>query len=194
MKKFNVIPIVLSLFGTVELALLAWHYFYYNLNIFDKPEIDCEINRQKNIRLDYYETENNVCFSYAIGATSDSQELVYVHLSNADKKTFNRINGRYAKDIKNVYSVLDPRINRLSAPTIQIVIIKGADPQTFEVLDGFWAKDKDSIFYKHREISEIDMETFELLDNLRIRDKNYIFEINPSKISDEFEVLKKNNE
>ncbi len=62
------------------------------------------------------------------------------------------------------------------SPSKQKMIIKAADPETFEALQRGWTKDKNNVYFDGIIINELDATSFTLLgDNKFLKDKNSIY-------------------
>ena len=53
--------------------------------------------------------------------------------------------------------------------------IKGADPKTFEVLNGIWACDAKHVYVFDSRLRKVDRTSFRVLNNLFAKDKDYVF-------------------
>ncbi len=83
--------------------------------------------------------------------TSSSKNL------DSTASTLHAINQDYVADHENVYYSLG-----------------GADPKTFRLLDQDYARDKNTIFYHGRRLSQVDPDSF-VVQNEIARDKNSVF-------------------
>lgn len=105
------------------------------------------------------------------------------------KNNFKKDNSYYAKDSKNVYYIqLDPSYildtdNTLKDNALKNVVkvLKGANPNTFEVINDYYSKDDKNIFYiswiveKEPLIKGADIKTFEVLNNDFSKDKDNVY-------------------
>jgi len=82
-------------------------------------------------------------------------------VDGADPKSFQPINGEYAKDNKHVYS--------------RAGIVEGADPNTFVYLGNDYAKDSQKVFFQANEIKSADPNTFQVIEYGWSKDKNDVY-------------------
>ena len=76
---------------------------------------------------------------------------------------------RYSKDDNNVYDTFYSE---------NIIVIKGADPKTFTILNSFYNRDKKFVYYGGSILSNADPKSFEILsDKLEFyaKDKSKVF-------------------
>lgn len=90
------------------------------------------------------------------------------NLKHADMKTFEVLDGFYAKDTTNVFCVFNK--------------IFGADPETFELLHAFTGKDKRAVYSGWNEILLADPNSFEMMNQRYGKDDAHVF-FDASKIS-----------
>jgi len=83
----------------------------------------------------------------------------------------------YSKTESKVYAVNQTRTGTPKADRVSrtVVVLKGADPKTFEVLEGPYAKDKRFAYLQGKRIVGADASTFELIKSNITRDKDYIY-------------------
>ena len=100
------------------------------------------------------------------------------------KNNLKKDNSYYAKDSKNVYYIqLDPSYILDTDNTLKNVVkvLKGANPNTFEVINDYYSKDDKNIFYiswiveKEPLIKGADIKTFEVLNNDFSKDKDNVY-------------------
>ncbi len=130
--------------------------------------------------------------NFTIEKTDDIEKGLFDCLNNEiDKDTFEVINSNYAKDKNNVYIFV-----RGDRGTSYCYKIAEADPESFEVVFNFWAKDSDSTFHEFKEIiGDVDSETFEVIDDNYAKDETHVYyqgsEI-PEADPETFEVIDDN--
>ena len=120
-------------------------------------------------------------------------------LEGLDPVTFEIINisgsaRRYLKDKNGIYSIIysmDGDSDKLALENLPY------DPQTYEVINQLYSKDKNNIYYSDRKIIGVDLPTFQRIDeNIYSKDKNNIY-FRGKKISgadkDTFEKIDKYN-
>ena len=120
-------------------------------------------------------------------------------LEGIDPVTFEIINisgsaRRYLKDKNGIYSIIysmDGDSDKLALENLPY------DPQTYEVINQLYSKDKNNIYYSDRKIIGVDLPTFQRIDeNIYSKDKNNIY-FRGKKISgadkDTFEKIDKYN-
>lgn len=95
----------------------------------------------------------------------------------------------FAKDEKAVYSTQrSTRIGKYKGYSDLLVKLKKSDPQSFEVINHIWAKDKNNVYCDGRIWSIIDPGTFEFLfvvkdrDTSFAKDKNSLFNTNGRRV------------
>lgn len=107
---------------------------------------------------------------------TDGQYLYYgdKKIENSDSKSFTIIpeSSYFAKDKNQVYYYSD------SVPSEFFYIIKGADPQTFKPLTGYYSRDDRHIFAAEKIIDGADLSSFEIINNKYAKDKNTIYYYN----------------
>ena len=121
------------------------------------------------------------------------------NLEGLDPVTFEIINisgsaRRYLKDKNGIYSIIysmDGDSDKLALENLPY------DPQTYEVINQLYSKDKNNIYYSDRKIIGVDLPTFQRIDeNIYSKDKNNIY-FRGKKISgadkDTFEKIDKYN-
>ena len=120
-------------------------------------------------------------------------------LEGIDPVTFEIINisgsaRRYLKDKNGIYSI----IYSMDGDSDKLVLENlPYDPQTYEVINQLYSKDKNNIYYSDRKIIGVDLPTFQRIDeNIYSKDKNNIY-FRGKKISgadkDTFEKIDKYN-
>ena len=120
-------------------------------------------------------------------------------LEGLDPVTFEIINisgsaRRYLKDKNGIYSI----IYSMDGDSDKLVLENlPYDPQTYEVINQLYSKDKNNIYYSDRKIIGVDLPTFQRIDeNIYSKDKNNIY-FRGKKISgadkDTFEKIDKYN-
>jgi len=120
-------------------------------------------------------------------------------LEGLDPVTFEIINisgsaRRYLKDKNGIYSI----IYSMDGDSDKLVLEKlPYDPQTYEVINQLYSKDKNNIYYSDRKIIGVDLPTFQRIDEyIYSKDKNNIY-FRGKKISgadkDTFEKIDKYN-
>ena len=120
-------------------------------------------------------------------------------LEGLDPVTFEIINisgsaRRYLKDKNGIYSIIysmDGDSDKLALENLPY------DPQTYEVINQLYSKDKNNIYYSDRKIIGVDLPTFQRIDEyIYSKDKNNIY-FRGKKISgadkDTFEKIDKYN-
>ena len=120
-------------------------------------------------------------------------------LEGLDPVTFEIINisgsaRRYLKDKNGIYSIIysmDGDSDKLALENLPY------DPQTYEVINQLYSKDKNNIYYSDRKIIGVDLPTFQRIDeHIYSKDKNNIY-FRGKKISgadkDTFEKIDKYN-
>ena len=121
------------------------------------------------------------------------------NLEGLDPVTFEIINisgsaRRYLKDKNGIYSI----IYSMDGDSDKLVLENlPYDPQTYEVINQLYSKDKNNIYYSDRKIIGVDLPTFQRIDeNIYSKDKNNIY-FRGKKISgadkDTFEKIDKYN-
>jgi len=84
-------------------------------------------------------------------------------ITNPDENKMVAIDETYSKNLKNVYCQGKD-------------IISGADPATFEKINNFWAKDKNSVYNNCNKVDGVDMSTFQIINNTDFaKDKNNVY-------------------
>ena len=141
-KKRNFKIALLIIF--LIIIIFGIEYIRYNLNIFDDPNIDCSLNQ--NQRFGFYKTENNVCYGYFIGVSSEEFEYVAFSIRNIDFNSFEAINRLYAKDKNYVYYAYKIRPELRNYRGMRVKLLDDVDLGTFEVLDDIYSKDKNYVF------------------------------------------------
>ncbi len=53
--------------------------------------------------------------------------------------------------------------------------IENADPNTFEALHVYWAKDKNNVYYKRESVNGVDLPTFEVINHEYGKDENNVY-------------------
>lgn len=53
--------------------------------------------------------------------------------------------------------------------------IKGADPNTFEILNTLYSKDKNYVYFIDEELVDSDTKTFEIINNFYSKDKKNVY-------------------
>ena len=120
-------------------------------------------------------------------------------IEGIDPITFEIINisgsaRRYLKDKNGIYSI----IYSMDGDSDKLVLENlPYDPQTYEVINQLYSKDKNNIYYSDRKIIGVDLPTFQRIDeNIYSKDKNNIY-FRGKKISgadkDTFEKIDKYN-
>jgi hypothetical protein len=85
-------------------------------------------------------------------------------VNNSEKIKFDQ---NYSKDSNNVYYMYSHG---------EKSTLVGADSLTFEQINEFWAKDKNSIYNNGRKIDGVDMQTFQIINNsVFAKDKNNVY-------------------
>ena len=94
-------------------------------------------------------------------------------IADADAKTFQAVGGNYAKDARRVYYGSTYRESRdyFTTRRSRVVVVEGADPASFAVLDGEYARDRASAFFEGVAFAVKDVATFALLDYGFARDR-----------------------
>ncbi len=124
----------------------------------------------------YAKDKNNVYYQYDIlKGIKDSVSFEIV-------KTPNGKNSEFLS--KDKYSVYRRSFNEAEK-------IKNADPLTFKMLDGGYAKDKNNVYYQYDILKGIDPSTFEILDKRRgyIKDKNNVYKVGLKNNLYEYEAV-----
>ena len=127
------------------------------------------------------------------------ENRVWKKLEGLDPVTFEIINisgsaRRYLKDKNGIYSI----IYSMDGDSDKLVLENlPYDPQTYEVINQLYSKDKNNIYYSDRKIIGVDLPTFQRIDeNIYSKDKNNIY-FRGKKISgadkDTFEKIDKYN-
>ena len=127
------------------------------------------------------------------------ENIGWKKLEGMDPVTFQIINisgsaRRYLKDKNGIYSI----IYSMDGDSDKLVLEKlPYDPQTYEVINQLYSKDKNNIYYSDRKIIGVDLPTFQRIDeNIYSKDKNNIY-FRGKKISgadkDTFEKIDKYN-
>ena len=127
------------------------------------------------------------------------ENRIWKKLEGLDPVTFEIINisgsaRRYLKDKNGIYSI----IYSMDGDSDKLVLEKlPYDPQTYEVINQLYSKDKNNIYYSDRKIIGVDLPTFQRIDeNIYSKDKNNIY-FRGKKISgadkDTFEKIDKYN-
>jgi len=102
-------------------------------------------------------------------------------IENADLNSFEYFSGTtYAKDKNNVYFLSNGTVTAKGFGSNFIDIVKGADLETFEVINPTFARDKNTVYkngepveiYSRTKIDYADPETFEVFSNKCSKDKN----------------------
>lgn len=93
-------------------------------------------------------------------------------MKDADLKTFQIVAGHYAKDKNHVYMGM----------ALGVVIVEGADPETFEILDkntfiADYSRDKNYAYFRGKKIPESHGPSFALLENDYSIDKNHVYHL-----------------
>ena len=127
------------------------------------------------------------------------ENRVWKKLEGLDPVTFEIINisgsaRRYLKDKNGIYSIIysmDGDSDKLALENLPY------DPQTYEVINQLYSKDKNNIYYSDRKIIGVDLPTFQRIDeHIYSKDKNNIY-FRGKKISgadkDTFEKIDKYN-
>ena len=127
------------------------------------------------------------------------ENRIWKKLEGLDPVTFEIINisgsaRRYLKDKNGIYSIIysmDGDSDKLALENLPY------DPQTYEVINQLYSKDKNNIYYSDRKIIGVDLPTFQRIDeNIYSKDKNNIY-FRGKKISgadkDTFEKIDKYN-
>jgi hypothetical protein len=86
----------------------------------------------------------------------------------------------YSKDDKHVYrddgivhiQLVDGQAVDPNPPTFKI--IKGADPQTFEILETIWARDDSHVYHFGSMLRQADPKTFAVLNHIFAKDANHV--------------------
>ena len=90
---------------------------------------------------------------------------------------------KYFRDNKNVYFII--QINN----KFEIKKVNGANPKTFEVLEGY-AKDDKNIYLYLNKLDGVDVKTFKMLDYEMAKDKNGLYALDRVEIDDEVPYFK----
>lgn len=161
---------------------------------------------------------------------ADKNNNIYfndVKVKNADPETFSiikhkdasgyELTSKYAKDKNNVYESYciaspdpnyvdkDPSTTDYGEGYISdcfVEILYGADPNTFEVLNQNWAKDKNNVYFyvvtgKTKIVNEADVKTFDIVGQSDYaKDKNNVYfnEIIKNADPETFYVMNKNSD
>ncbi|MEM9821373.1 MAG: DKNYY domain-containing protein [Bacteroidota bacterium] len=104
-------------------------------------------------------------------------------MKNVDANSFAVIpNSNYAKDKYNIYYPIEvPCIDYLDCGVCfcHIYVLKGSHLPTFEYLGKFYAKDKNTVFYRGTRLDRADSETFQLIEEgdyfYFAKDKNHVY-------------------
>ncbi|MBC7904339.1 MAG: DKNYY domain-containing protein [Gemmatimonadaceae bacterium] len=109
------------------------------------------------------------------GFTRDKVQGYYNEkpVSGSDGKTFTSVASHYAKDVKNVYYCFLDFNNPDAVSKISCSVIPGARPDSFQVLEGGYAKDDQHVFFNKNQLS-INADGFELLTRGYARSGNAI--------------------
>ena len=127
------------------------------------------------------------------------ENRIWKKLEGLDPVTFEIINisgsaRRYLKDKNGIYSI----IYSMDGDSDKLVLENlPYDPQTYEVINQLYSKDKNNIYYSDRKIIGVDLPTFQRIDEyIYSKDKNNIY-FRGKKISgadkDTFEKIDKYN-
>lgn len=129
-------------------------------------------------------------YEFDLPDTVDAKEFVskYAKFNNkpindADSKTFkvciNKDNERYAKESRNVYYADGGRYVEGEDFSIieydDVLIIDGADPETFNYIGNGYAADIKNVYYKGHKIADADVNTFKSVFNGFAIDKEYVY-------------------
>lgn len=113
---------------------------------------------------DYGKDKDNIYFK-AIDITSE-----------VDHATF-RAKERFAFDHNQVYVAYDHlpyELREDASPTKNLLVIEGADPESFENINYDWNKDDKTYFYNYQAV-EVDHASFEILNEAASKDKNTVY-------------------
>lgn len=81
-------------------------------------------------------------------------------------------NKDYARDKNKVYLIFD-NIGRFS-----LIELYNANPESFQILEGDFSKDKNTVYWQGKDISEADSNTFQAMKFSYGKDKNHVFRFN----------------
>ncbi len=111
---------------------------------------------------DKFVTLDDQKYDEYINYATDGESIYYGYnkIQGADPSTFETLNNGYAKDKGNVYHYAD---------------ITSFDAPSFEVLNSLYTKDKDKVYYKDSIIKGADANTFMLMDNDLAKDNRYLY-------------------
>lgn len=134
---------------------------------------------QKYRHQQFLDYEENITEERDIKENQQLELVKQIGVNDEDKKLQNerKIGGEYSSystDGKYVYYI--GYGGSFDNPSKQKMIIKTADPETFEVLQRGWTKDKNHVYFDGIIIDELDAASFTLLgDSKFLKDKNSIY-------------------
>jgi len=119
-----------------------------------------------------------------------NQDLKLIPITGADVDSFRTMDNKcYGVDKNSVYLASGSREGKTS-----YVKIEGANPDTFEIIDMWHAKDFTGVYYKGIQIKGADPATFEAINSIYAKDKDFAYYIEkkiPGADVKTFEVMQR---